>query len=515
MTMARTARSNRLNNRLANPLGGRFRSAGWLAAGLIAAGVTLAAAMVPAMAQNAPAKTAAADGKSDKKPGAEPAKNLDVLIFKSGRTVEGVILEETAGQVKIKVVSKGGLSVETTYDKSEILEVQKGKGSPIDAAGKPTDAKPDPKDAKPAKSDDKSASGPSVYLVHLTGELGRDIASTDLREVMSDVKKYQPDVLIFKVDMDFKFYGEEVPDYVTSTAGPAFNQLETVRELQTMVTDEIRDDAGWANKPRLVMWVRKALGGAAFLPFVAKEIYYTSDAHHGGIGYLERMFDGVGDKVAQEKQYSLRLGRAEGLAIKGGHEPMLIKAMARADYVLSVTFVGGRPEFHEDESGEMLLTDDGKEGNRDTLQDVVRFKGNDVLTLDAPLAERLGLSLGTVDTVEDLLTKLGIDKGHRLIDGRSDEIIATWGRAVSEAHVEFRRLYRELQRVPTGGQTYDERSRNRGRQINLYTDMLALLNKYGEALNPRELRGMPDDVKHGISIRIEEIKTQQRLDKRK
>jgi hypothetical protein len=479
---------------------------GLLAVGVAAAAITFSTALAPAHAQNAaqPAKKTIA---------AEPAKNLDVLIFKSGRVVEGVILEETAGVVKIKVVAKGGLSVETSYDKSEILEIQKGKGSAINADGKPEATKPEAtKSNKPDAS--KSGSGPSVYMVHLTGELGRDVAATSLRDVMKDVKKFQPNVLIFKVDMDFKFMGEETPDFDPAQAGSAFNQLETVRELQTMLTDEIRDDPEWTTKPRLVMWVRKALGGSAFLPFVAPEIYYTSDGRHGGIGYLERIFDNVGDKVAQEKQYSLRLGRAEGLAIKGGHEPMLVKAMARADYVLSVNFVGGKPEFHEDTSGEMLLTDDAREGNRDVLQDIVRFRGNDVLTLDAPLAERLGLSLGTVDTTEDLLTRLGIDKGHTLIDGRSEEILSNWSRAVSDAHVEFRRMWREFGRVPAGGNTYDERSRNRGKQISILTDILGLLNRYGEALNPRELRQFPENWKTDINIMIDRIKTAQRLDRR-
>ncbi len=496
----------------------RMRGAGFLAASIVAAALSFSGALSPAMAQNAPPAPAKKDAKTA---APEPAKNLDMIIFKSGRTVEGVILEETGGQVKIKIVSKGGLSVETSYDKSEILEIQKGKGSPINADGK-VEEKADPKDVKPDAA--KTGSGPSVYVVHLTGELGRDISATSLREVMKDVKKYQPDLLIFKVDTDFKFMGQERPDFIPDDAGPAFYQLETVRELQTMVTDEVRDDVAWANKPRLVMWVRKALGGSAFLPFVAKEIYYTSDAHHGGIGYLERTMSGRGDKVVQEKQYSLRIGRAEGLAIKGGHDPRIIKAMSRSDYVLSVSFVGGKPVFYEDTSGEILLTDDAAEDRKDLIPDVVRFRGNDVLTLDAPLAERLGVSLGTADTIEDLLSMLGVDKGHTIIAGRSEQIIEQWGRAVSEAHLELRRLWREFGRAPAGGAPaggapaggatngYDQRSRARGRQINLLNDILALLNRYGEALNPREIQGFPD--KSEINVMIERIKTAQRLDKR-
>jgi len=485
-----------------------IRGAGLLAIGLVAA-VSFAAALSPASAQNAatPPVPPASASKADAKPGAEPAKNYDMLVFKTGRTVEGVILEETATQVKIRIVSKGGLSVETSYDKSEILEVQRGKGSPIDGAPA--------KDAKSPAAADKNkgtGTGPSVYFVTLNGELGRDVARTSVRDVMADIKKRQPDVLIFKVDMDFKLYGMERDKFNPADANAAFYQLETVRELQTMIIDDVRDDPTWTNKPRFVMWVKRAMGGPAFLPFIAPEIYFTPDGHHGGIGYLERTIQG-GDKVVHEKLYGARLGRAEGLALKGGHSAQILRAMARADYVLSVSFVGGKPEFHEDASGEILLTDDAKEDNRDAVEDVVRFRGNDVLMLDAALALRLGLSNGTAETLDDLLSQMGIDKGYTLVEGRANDIIKTWGRAVSEAEFEFRRLFREYERAPGGGNNFDERTRNRGTRLRLLENIQGLLDRFGEAINPAE-NGAPEDWKTRISIWIEEIKTAQRLDRR-
>jgi hypothetical protein len=482
-----------------------IRGAGLAAVGLIAAAISFTAVLAPAAAQNAPAK-------KDAKAAPEPAKNLDVLIFKTGRVVEGIILEETASQIKIKIVSKGGLSVETSYDKSEVLEIQRGKGAPIDGSDPAKDTKDAKTAAAPEKKTTSAGAGPSVYVVNLTGELGRDVARTSVRDVMADIKKFQPDVLIFKVDMDFKIYGMEREKFTTSDANAAFYQLETVRELQTMIIDDVRDDPNWTNKPRFVMWVKRAMGGPAFLPFIAPEIYYTPDGHHGGIGYLERTISG-GDKVVHEKLYGARLGRAEGLALKGGHSAQILRAMARADYVLSVNFVGGQPEFHEDTSGEILLTDDAKEENKDNVEDVVRFRGNDVLMLDAPLAYRLGLSKGTAETLDDLLTQMGIDKGYSLVAGRADDIIKNWGRAVSEAEFEFRRLFREYGRAPTGGANYDERTRNRGTRLRLLENIKGLLDRFGEAINPAE-NGAPDDWKTRISIWIEEIKTEQRLDRR-
>ncbi|MFX8523840.1 hypothetical protein ABTM10_20375, partial [Acinetobacter baumannii] len=68
---------------------------------------------------------------------------------------------------------------------------------------------------------------------------------------------------------------------------------------------------------RVVFWIKRAMVGAAFLPFVSKEIYFLPEGRMGGIGTLQD-FD-LGDKRVNEKQISLRLGHAEGIAIQGGY----------------------------------------------------------------------------------------------------------------------------------------------------------------------------------------------------
>ncbi|HYE01671.1 MAG TPA: hypothetical protein VD963_00405 [Phycisphaerales bacterium] len=459
----------------------------------------------------------------------DPA-TLDTLIFHTGRTVQGHIIEETATSVKFKLIGAGGLSTEVTYPKSDILSIQKAATKPeADAQSKPGETKPGetkPGDEAGPKGTPGKVTGEPIsegtkriYLVTLKGEFGRDVSATPLRAVMADARKFQPDVLIFKIDCDFKYLGEERPDWMPADAGPAFNQLETAREVSTLITDDVRDDAQWktrdGKKPRLVMWVKKALGGVAFLPFIAPEIYYTSDGRHGGIGYLDRMFEGVGDKVVQEKQYSLRLGRAEGLAIKGGHDPRLVRAMSRVDYVLSVSFVGGKPVFHENDTGELLLTDDGEQqyGRLDTMQDVVRFRGNDVLTLDAEWAYKLGLSNGTADTIEDLAFQLGIGRDYVVESGKSERVLTEWGKAVTEAERDFGRLWREFGRTPVQGE-YEERARGRGKRIQILMEIKALLDRYREAINPREIEGAPDDWETQINLMIEQLKQEQRRDRR-
>ncbi|MFN7558994.1 MAG: hypothetical protein ACK5RX_06495, partial [bacterium] len=169
-----------------------------------------------------------------------------------------------------------------------------------------------------------------VYLIKVRGEVGTDFSATPLKRALDDAKKIQPDVIVLQIDSAVKpkngrgGEGKDGENLLTEQS-QAFDSVDSVTEISTLLIDDIRDNKGWVKKPRLVAWVKRALGPAAFLPFVCKDIYYTPDAVHGGIGYLDYYFNGVGDVVVREKQRSLRMGRAEGLAVKGGHDFRIIR----------------------------------------------------------------------------------------------------------------------------------------------------------------------------------------------
>lgn len=448
------------------------------------------------------------------------------ITLKTGQVIEGTLVEESDAFVKVQVKRAIG-TVTETFMRTEIDKLEKLDGASAPSA--PSTTQPATKPSTPAPGTPAAPAKPTeavdpgatkVYVINFKGEFGHDISATPMKAVLAEAKKMKADVIVIKIDCDFKYMGQARQEYNPADAGAAYNQLETVRQLGTLITDEIRDDADWkvntpTGKPRLVAWVKKALGGVAFMPFLAPEIYYTSDGRHGGIGYLETIFGSTGDEVVRQKQYSLRLARAEGLAIKGGHEEKLIKAMSYAYYVLSVSFVGGKPEYHEDMTGDELLTDDANEdaGRRDTLEQIIRFQGNDVLTLDAKMAYRLGLSKGTVDTLEDLAFELGISRNYAVLSGKSDKIFATWAGDVSDAEQEFAKLWRDFGRVEVQGNTPEERNRGRGQQIRILEQIKKLLERYGEAINPRAIRGAPEQWEVRINQIIEEIKQQIRLDK--
>lgn len=435
----------------------------------------------------------------------------DQVIFNTGRIVEGKVIEESATKVKMIVII-GGMSVETEYDKADILSIKRDAITPAsDTAPASTTSKPATRPGTSASPSNPVTDGAKVYTIHLKGWFGEDISQTPLRDAVKDAKQYEPDylVVIMENDWDAKRFGRmgDIPDEVGF-----FDQFQRAEDMDPIFTAEIPRE--WTKQPKVVFWVKRAMGGAAFLPLICKDIYFSSEAKLGGIGALEKAFGSTGDEVVREKQFSLRIGRAEGMAITGGYDPRLIRALARTEYVLSVGFDGGKPIFYEGmpraDKSEILLTDDGEGPNEDNIQDLARGLGNDNLTLKADVAYKIGLSKGTVDTFEDLMRELGIARGYTRIEGKSDQIFKNWSEGLERAGRDARRMWEDYQEIQVGG-SYEERKRARGQQIRILDDLERLLRRYEEALNPGQI-GIPG--LGDIGILRERIKLDQLRDRK-
>jgi hypothetical protein len=293
-----------------------------------------------------------------------------------------------------------------------------------------------------------------VYMVTLSGEFGRDVALSPMKRVMEDAKVAQPNVLVVKIDCT---YAPGKADY-TDADSRAYTQLELARKLDPLLTDDVQKNSEWRTKPRLVFWIRNAHGGAGFLAFISSEIYFTSDARHSAV------------HISPPSSYrghgrSLRMSRAAGMALKGGNPIELLYSMSRRDYVLSADFVNDKPSFREDLKGELVITRD-----------------DDLLTLDAAMAKRLGLSRGTADAPEQLFSLLQIDPEDVAVISRGDVILADWRRDRAAAEKAIPRLLDEATKT-------DPAERER-----LLNEALDLLTKYRDALDPNVLGHAPDDL---------------------
>ncbi|MBY0309483.1 MAG: hypothetical protein K2Q09_12135 [Phycisphaerales bacterium] len=394
------------------------------------------------------------------------------------------------------VAPAAALAQEHRHDEPKKVEDGKKKDSDLAASMNPDD----PNAAK-------------LYFVPITGQIGRDFALQTMKNMVKDIKEVQPDYIILRIENEWKSpEGEEKNMYSPNDVYGAVHRVDAIAQV---ITDDIRDDPSWKKKPQVIAWVKKALGPGAFIPFIAPKIYYTSDAIHGGIGYLDHLYDGRGDEVVRQKQYSLRLAWAEGLAIKGGHDPRIMRAMVRMDYSLSYTMVGGKPVFFENiTDGENILTDDGdpEAGRADTIEDVLFNRGNDVLTLTTPVAKRIGFIEGVADSVEELAYELGVSRAYRVYRMNPAKIAGAWAKEVSQRRAEFMRLRDENRRIQVNGETVTERNAQRGRLKRNLQAMVDLLVKYRDALLGIE-SGDPDTIADQIRQRIAQIDQEIRLDK--
>ncbi|MFT3686914.1 MAG: hypothetical protein QM783_18665 [Phycisphaerales bacterium] len=376
-----------------------------------------------------------------------------------------------------------------------------------DETKKDDNTKKDPDLAASVNPDDPNAA--KLYFIPITGELGRDFALQTIKNMVKDLKEVQPDYIILRIDTQWKSpQGEEKNRY-----GPneVYGAVHRVQAIAQVITDNIRDDPSWKKKPEVVAWVKKALGPSAFVPFAATKIYYTSDAIHGGIGYLDHLLDGRGDEVVRQKQYSLRLAWAEGLAIKGGHDSRIMRAMCRSDYPLSYTMVGGKAVFYENTTdGENVLTNGGEPP--DSIEDILADRGKNILTFTTPVAKRIGFIDGVANSTEELAYELGVSRAYRLYRQGPAKIAATWAREGVQRRAEFMRLRDEARRIQVNGETAVERNAQRGRIKRNLQAMVELLTKYGDSLLGMEA-GDPDDIANQIRERIAQIDQEIRLDK--
>lgn len=442
--------------------------------------------------------------------------SIDMLILKSGKSVEGKILEETETSVKIEV-RVGTIVAQTTYAKSEILEIKRAvetnKPMPDSkaantpgAAGtsKSTKDKKDKedKDARLTPTGDENAK--KIYFVELKGAMNIDFTKTPLERLFEDVEKVNPDVVVIKMDAS-------ATRVDVDTANSIFSAENSGPPIEKAIVE---------NKRRVVFWIERAQGGAALLPFVSQDIYFTSEGWMGGAYDLDEFSSG--DKMVDEKLISARLGHMEGFLVKGDYEPKLVKAMMRAQYWLAVKFEGGEPIYKLEKptdlelaEGWIVLTDDGKGSNKDKTR--VGGKGDDTLTLNAEWAERLGISDGTADTLDQLADQLGIGSNYTVLkDTKGGKALKEWTEGANDAlskirneqiagflGIEFRgpgSLWVELSEVKAEPDDEDGPRTEMSRRLSIMRQISSVVGGYAEVFDG------DGGFRAQLNVRIEELK---------
>ncbi|GAB5497437.1 MAG: hypothetical protein Phyf2KO_25170 [Phycisphaerales bacterium] len=413
------------------------------------------------------------------------------ILLTTGQTVKVEIVEENDGEVET-VLWVGTMSAPKTYQRSEIISITE--------LSQTTDAVTASAGAF-ERADKGEAEIPAnatrVFVMNLEGVFGWDISRTPVKNAMDEARDMDADLIIVKCNNNWKrFAGFDEERYDDEGS---VQQFSTAQDLATLFSEEMR--AEWAEEPKVVFWVDRAMSGMAFLPLIKEDIYFTSEGRLGGVGNLEGLFDGIGDTAPQKKQESLRRGRMEGMAIEGGHDFRLVRAMVEKSYVLSYKIENGQAVLMEGEApGDwILMTDDGEGANQDTDVQMARNLGNDSLTFDSDLAYKVGFSKGTADNLDDLFFEMGIEDTAYVLDdadedGQSDASareMTRWSEGVVRAQRKLARLQYDIDNVqvrPMRNDPDGSKARNaaRGQQKRLISEAIRLLNQYGEVLDPGE-----------------------------
>jgi len=430
----------------------------------------------------------------------------DELILKDGRIVKGEFIEETDTQITFRVMV-GSIAAVRSYSKTDVLHVVRGEtdtqaGSQADTGTKPAEPK------IPAVAINEQ--GQSVYVMELSGQWGWDIAEKSIRDMLRDAQRHKPDIVVLVINAR---YTDEIGQELSDDIPEPFN-IFGVREIEPIFSREVPMD--WGYTPRWVVWVKNAMGGIAMLPLNFREIYFHPDARMGGQGYLIYNWGQTGSEVTREKLISASLAHAEGMAIKGGYDPRIVKAMSDMRFVLSYRMEGGRPVFLErmpESPDEYLLTDDGtNEETADNMLQRVRGEGNDWLTLRADIAQTLGVSKGTVRTLDELLWELGISRTARVLDSGSgsERVARRWADELTRARRQFPIFVEEFNRIEVQGD-FNERRSARSRQIAKLEELIRHIRRYDGVMYPQQF-GIPTEPE--LRTMIEGIRQDQIRDRR-
>lgn len=475
-------------------------------------GLTLTASAPQAMAQTVVRSTAAATTTDTP---------LDQIILNNGSLVNGRIVEESDDEVKI-IVTVGTIAARspTTYKRSEILEIKRGA---VEAAPVAREARAPSTSTRTEKIDDPlkgrlpdrgDEQGSKLYITNLDGAFGVTISETPLRRLFDDADrefddidpatgKVRPElrdknIIVLRMDCE-------------SDPRLGFDGLFRAEQIEPVISNQLRE-----RNRRVVFWVKKAVNGAAFLPWISPEIYFHSEGQMGFTQNLDTFSSG--DKMVDEKLVSARIGHAEGFLRMGGYDPVLIKPMCRMQYWLAVKFEGGQPIYlthkprPQDGDDWIILSDDGQGENKDKSL----IRGNDMLSLDAEWAHKLGVSKRTVSTVEDLAFALGVHRNYTVLDKGKRDIFDKWRDEIESALKMINRdrsagpigkLWLDYQEIQVNAPTYRERTQQRGRKLQILRQIRAILTRYAEVWDSS------GSGRAQIDVMIEELEQEQRRDR--
>ncbi|MDA1105098.1 MAG: hypothetical protein O2855_00700 [Planctomycetota bacterium] len=338
------------------------------------------------------------------------------------------------------------------------------------------------------------------------GQLGTDVHPDAYKEIIEDIKKKKPDLLVFTLDSA----DMNRVDYMGDDDQAEFSNLNH-KELRRLVK-KFQEETG-VPKDRQCIWIKDCVGWPILLAFSwptfnaagVPSMFISADARLRGPLYPQvARFHNSNDIEVTRKWRECTNGMSYAFFEYGGHDRNLGLCFLRPDWTLSVSFKG-RHElewFKEPEDGDYTL-DDNPKALMGLTPDTM---------IELGIARRLA-----GETREEQLTHLvqlrGITdyatKQPAGPDAPETVVVDQTGVELFRTYVEdWRDTYKECSEIPRQLQqdTDPDPMRELSRRQKLYENLLRACKKY-EAVQRRlgEMGSIPM-----ILARLEEIDEQRK-----
>lgn len=245
---------------------------------------------------------------------------------------------------------------------------------------------------------------PSIYVIPMVGQMGTDIHGSIYEDIIKDVKKVKPDIVIFNLksaDVDDIYYRAN-----DDRKESGMVDIEGYRDLVIDLHQEI--DA------KQVMWIEDSVGIASLFAMAWPDMYMSDGARLWGLELLSKAAGGWSDPEVASKMLNAWVAIGNGFLQQGEYPLEIGWAMMRPEYKLSAKFKGREVDWANDTSGHWVVDSSEKQ--------VARF--------DNVLAEDMGLSDGTASSLDDLVFLLGYREYNLLDSGVTlhEKYVENWRR---------------------------------------------------------------------------------------
>ncbi len=394
--------------KLTGMLGGRAWSLVVSAAALVAS-LTLASSPAvtphPTAAALTPVGTPATQADKDK------------VYLKDGRVLEGKITKELEGYIWL-LQDSNGISHEEFIKPGDIDKiVRAGEGAEAPAPAEQT------KPADTAQPGAKSGGAPRAAILTMEETVGIQMAAKPIKDAIPLLEKDGVNIVVLKV----------------KSGGGLLLEIQRI-------SDVLHNE--YKRKFRTVAWIESAISAAAMSTYCLEEIYFMPNGNFGACtgwsGALQavkgRELEGI---LLMMEKISARAGRPKeimrAMQISGRDEVLSELQIEPPSGKLSADIdpVTGKVTWYQDHSGKYILN---------PLANI------DILTFNAPDAEKFKFSRGTAATKEELATLMGYQeiewvgkpvKGSAWPICEAEEMQIKWRADITEAEARMNEYFQK------------------------------------------------------------------------